>query len=86
MINTNLISINDCCLENKASIMKGHSGHVTSFAILHNKRIVSGSYDRTIKVWNSQTRNCDIIFKDICGISYISVINNEQMEYLGLCR
>ena len=37
------------------STLNGHTSYVYSVAILPNGNIVSGSYDKTIKIWNSET-------------------------------
>jgi WD40 repeat protein len=37
---------------------EGHTDIITSVDVIDNKMIVSGSYDKTIKIWNSETGAC----------------------------
>jgi WD40 repeat protein len=55
-----LISDYDYYLEGKAYNFKGHTSLIMCLAILPDERIVSGSFDNTIKVWNTNTGLCDI--------------------------
>jgi WD40 repeat protein len=41
---------------------EGHARAISCVAILPDGRIVSGSNDRTLKIWNLQTGKCDMIF------------------------
>jgi COMPASS component SWD3 len=41
--------------------LEGHTGEILSLAILPDKRIVSGSEDKTLRIWNLQTGKCDMI-------------------------
>ena len=41
------------CLE-----LKGHENHISSFIQLTDQRLATGSYDKTIKIWDSKTGNC----------------------------
>jgi WD40 repeat protein len=43
---------------------RGHYLDITCIATLLDGRIVSGSRDKTLKIWNLQTGECDAIFKD----------------------
>jgi WD40 repeat protein len=41
-------------------VLQGHSHYIACVAVLPDDRIVSGSYDNTIKVWNSTTGACEL--------------------------
>jgi WD40 repeat protein len=52
--------------------LSGHEGYVYTIAILPDGRIVSGSEDRTIRIWNSSTGDCEM---SLCGHnSYVKAI------------
>jgi WD40 repeat protein len=72
----NLVSEYDYYLEGTADTFKGHCGSIFCIAEIPNdhsscstrqadrvERIVTGSSDSTLRVWNLQTGKCDIIFK-----------------------
>ena len=39
--------------------LEGHSINVTSLAFLGEGKLASGSDDKTIKIWNTETGNCE---------------------------
>jgi WD40 repeat protein len=59
---SNLISEYDYYLEGKSNNLTGHSCSVNCFAILPDGRLVSGSDDKSIKIWNMQDGKCEVIF------------------------
>jgi WD40 repeat protein len=71
-----LISNYDYYLEGKiVHSLNGHIDQVTCIAMLPDGRIVSGSDDGTLKIWNRKTGKCDITCKDDnYGIMCITVL------------
>ena len=55
--------------------IKEHSSNVVSLYELNNKKIISGSYDKTIKLWNQNTFSCEqtIVEKNIikCILEFV---------------
>jgi WD40 repeat protein len=43
--------------------LEGHKSHVSCCSILPDGRIVSGSYDKTLKIWNTKTGKCEMTLK-----------------------
>ena len=57
----------------------GHSDWISSCAISHdNKFIVSGSYDKTLKVWDSETGNCIRTLSGNSGSVYSCAISHDN--------
>ena len=55
----------------------GHSNSVYSLAILENNLIVSGSLDRTIKIWHADTAaNVDTFNENSRTIFALAVLSN----------
>jgi WD40 repeat protein len=50
-------------------ILNGHDSDVTCLDILPDGRFVSGSKDKTLKIWNANTRKCDVTLLDPSDIS-----------------
>ena len=48
-----LISFLECI-----ATLKGHTSYVVALVELQNGDVISGSYDKTIKVWNIKTKTC----------------------------
>ena len=46
------------CFNNSQLTLTGHSGKVLSAKFLGDNKVVSGSYDRTLKVWDLHSRAC----------------------------
>ena len=44
--------------QNKPDTMSGHSKNITSLILLNENKLVSGSEDKTIKIWDIQKRLC----------------------------
>jgi WD40 repeat protein len=59
---SNLIVSYDCYLKGEAYNLIGFGNAITCLAILSDGRIVSGSNDKTIKIWNVETGKCDVTF------------------------
>jgi WD40 repeat protein len=73
-----LISDYDYHIEGQSYIFGNHSDRISCLATFPDGRIISGSEDKTIKVWNVNTNplnNCDIVFEDIYEISCIAILN-----------
>jgi WD40 repeat protein len=61
-----LISKYDYHLEGISYTFNGHKSAVSCIGVIpdgNEFRLVSGSYDGTIKIWNLQTGECDITFE-----------------------
>jgi WD40 repeat protein len=59
-----LISNYDNYLEGKIVYsFECHIRTILCIAVLPDGRIVSGASDKTLKIWNLQTGNCDITFR-----------------------
>jgi WD40 repeat protein len=54
--------------------LTGHTDKIWCVAALSDKRIVSGSMDSTIKLWNVETGKCEITFKGHVGSVYCVTI------------
>jgi WD40 repeat protein len=63
-----LISNYDYYLEGKIVHSFKDNTSIRCIAILSDGRIVSGSDDCTLKIWNLQTGKCDIIFRGHVGM------------------
>ena len=57
-----LISEYDYYLEGNSYTLEGHIDEVNCISVLPDGRIISGSYDKTLKIWNPSTGNCDHTF------------------------
>jgi WD40 repeat protein len=67
-------------------ILTGHTNSIFCCAILPDERIVSGSYDGILKIWNSQTGNCELSLKGDFedgwyskGINFCSVLPDGRL-------
>jgi len=60
-------------------ILKGHNSPISCVAILPDNRIISGSHDKTFKIWNPQTGNCDNTFEGYSAIKGIWVLNDGRI-------
>jgi len=60
---------------NCVQTVKGHTSRVNCLVYLGNSRLVSGSWDDTIKIWNITTRECIQTLKghwgSVCSLAYI---------------
>jgi hypothetical protein len=59
--NSSLDDINNWKIK---SILSGHTGMINSIDNLHNNKIISCSKDKTIRIWDLQTGNCDAILDE----------------------
>jgi WD40 repeat protein len=82
---SNLIGGYDYYLEGKSQTLIGHTGSVNCIAILHDvhsgfstdraERIVSGSSDNTLKIWNVHTGKCEVTFVGHTGpITHVIIL------------
>ena len=57
-------------------VLEGHTGDVSSVCALINGRVVSASYDRTLRVWNAMTGACERVLAGhtgiVCGVCSLS--------------
>lgn len=44
--------------------LKGHRGIITCNEVLLDNRIITGSHDKTLRIWNPDNGDCDIILTD----------------------
>ena len=58
----------------------GHTDWINTVCILDNDKIVSGSHDKTIKIWNSNTGEC---IKTLTGhtsfVNSVCILNNDKI-------
>ena len=67
-LNNNYINNNfDIKLKEQILVINNHEDSVYSFTILKDGRLVSGSYDTTIKIYNKKTYQPEIIIKEHKG-------------------
>jgi WD40 repeat protein len=60
---------------------QAHFDGLKCIAVTHDKRIVSGSTDRTLKLWNPETGNCDATFIGHTGTVYsLSLISDDSSD------
>lgn len=55
-------------------VLEGHTETVTCVKILPDGRIISGSRDRTIKIWNTKTGICENTFNVGSPVKCINVL------------
>src|SRR5579863_4241359 len=76
-----LISEYDYHLEGNSYTLTGHSGPVTCLAMLSDGktfRLVSGSSDKTIKIWNRDFSKCDLTLRGHTDeVSCMAILSNE---------
>jgi hypothetical protein len=51
-----------------------HTDMICSVSVLHDKRIISGAWDQTLKIWNAQTGISDITLKGNYYSQYITLL------------
>lgn len=61
-------------------IINDHTGYVVSLCLLEDRRLASSSWDKTIKVFNLETYECEIIIKE--NIDTVRSINLLPNGYL----
>ena len=49
------------CVDTCECTLKGHTDLISCFTVLLDGRLVSGSNDGTIRIWNTTTGNCDLV-------------------------
>lgn len=61
-------------------ILQGHSHYIACIAVLPDDRIVSGSYDHTIKIWNPNTGECEMtLFGHSSYVYCLTVLPNGRV-------
>lgn len=77
-----LISEYDYYIEGKSYSLQGHTEYVTCCAVLpkcYGNKIISGSCDRTLKLWNLETAKCEHTFIDHTReIQCVSVVHFDE--------
>lgn len=60
--------------------LKGHKSTVTCLTTLRDGRIITGSDDKTIRIWNSKTGKCDLVLTGaISGVHEIIVLPDNRI-------
>ena len=44
-------------------MMRGHKGSIYCLLKLSNGRVISGSWDKTLRIWNSKTGQCEHVLR-----------------------
>jgi WD40 repeat protein len=57
-----IVSEYDYYIEGKSYTFMGHTDLITRMILLPDSRIVTGSYDSTLRIWNPHNGNCDMIY------------------------
>ena len=50
--------------------LQGHTEQITVICPLPNNKIISGSYDKNLRLWNLTTQECEHVFSDHCDDIY----------------
>jgi len=74
-----LTSMYDYYLTGKIHILKGHRDSVWCINVLPNGKIVSGSSDHTIRIWDPETGNCEKILYHLHCVMCIIILSNEHI-------
>ena len=74
-----LTSMYDYYLAGKVHMLKGHRGGVWCIDVLPNGKIVSGSADCTIRIWDPETGNCEKILHHSYRVRCIIILSNEYI-------
>ena len=65
-------------------VLKGHTGGVSAVSVLQDGRIVSGSDDDTLRVWNVNTGDCDEVYQDESAPSHLTqLFQNTSSGYVN---
>ena len=56
-------SKNTTCNSSKSTILKVTLYYVFLYFKVDDKKVVSGSYDKTLKVWDIKTGNCQLTLR-----------------------
>lgn len=54
--------------------LSGHSRGINTIKILSDTRIVSATYDKTLKIWNLVNGTCDLTLNNANWISTIKIL------------
>src|SRR5579863_9886525 len=57
---SSIVSEYDYYIEGKSYTFVGHSDTITSIILLPDSRIVTGSHDSTLRIWNPFSGDCDM--------------------------
>jgi WD40 repeat protein len=78
-----LIKVWDIDSGTKPMILKGHIDRILCMAELPDGRIISGSNDHTIKIWNlktsDSTKRCEMTLSDNTSINCIKILSSGQI-------
>lgn len=61
-------------------ILEGHKDRITALTVLPNRNLVSGSMDKTIKIWDGKTYACiQTLSKHTAGVTALAVLRDEKI-------
>ena len=76
--NNNLYNNYNIELKNPIHILKYHTGYVECLTVMNDGRLVSGSWDKSIIIYNKETYKPDIIIKEHSrAVKYIIQLSSE---------
>ena len=65
--------------ENESRVFSGHSDAVDAIAVLDSNRVVSGSRDNTLRVWNLETRESRVFSGHSDAVDAIAVLDSNRV-------
>jgi len=71
------------------SLLVGHTEHINAVFNLPDGRILSSSYDRTLRVWNLKTGTCEVVLTGLGKSSYIRnivIISSDRILTIASCN
>ena len=66
---------------NLKTVLAGHTDLITCIAVIDNNTLISGSYDNTIRLWDTETKNTLAKWDCETYINSISLINVSSTEF-----
>ena len=64
-------------------ILRGHTGGILTLSILPDGRLISGTQNSEIRIWDLETGNCDLIFPIVHKSMVACIISTENQIISG---